>query len=251
MKKIIRIFALATLLISHNSYAKSVSDFLDFRKKVIAAKSDSYKLTREIREISSAQKWNREKTQESLKEANDITDKLTKTKTDFDSFDDSSLDEIEEISNNITTKRQEIKDALDLQKNILTTIANSRKMALTARNKTRELLAIQTTIESFYRSKYSAGFPQSALDIVETRLKTQQQLSDIFQINNQIDEIEQKQLLGYSFIPQDDEEFYDPKTTFVAISDIKNSLDAVIKQANQDIKSSRIRMTAMTTLLPN
>ena len=213
MKKFLASLILIFSLIANSSSAKSLSEFVDFRKKVIEAKNENWRLRRATKEIAEKQKWQKNQLEPRIKETKDFELSLQKIETDFNSFDSQKSDEVEEIAQKIQDRSNEIKEITQTQDNISKSIENSRKLALAARNKTRELLAIRSNTESLYREQYGANFPQTGLDLIESRLKTQEQLSDIFQINNQVDEIEQHQLMGYSLIPQDNEEFYDPKQT--------------------------------------
>jgi chromosome segregation ATPase len=249
MKKFLIFFLV--LFLAQNSFAQdseSYSDFLDFRKKIIETKNDTWKLNRKTKEISKAQKWTKDQIQPRLLEIKEFESALKKFQTDFKSFGSELSEELNELSKKVSERSQEIDDIFALQNEISKEIANSRKLALIARNKTRELLAIQTNTESAYRNKYKSDFPQTAIDIVENRIRTQQKLSDIFQVTNDIDEIEQKHLLGYSFIPQDIEDFYDPKIILENIQTIKNSLEERIKDCNKDIKENNIRMRAVLSL---
>lgn len=229
---------------------KTYSNFVDYRKKLIAAKSDNWRLGKETREISAKQKWPKSKLEESLKEIKEFETELKTFKTDLSSFDDEEKFRFESLAKKISDKDKDLKESLQLQNKINDKVKNLRNVVNNARNKTRELLAVQVNSESLYRQRYgSSDFPATGLEVIEARLKTQEQLSEIFNIDNEIDEIERIHAMGYSFVPQNDQEFYDPKKIAASLEDIDSNLKKIIEKTVQDLKIYKRRMLAISSMV--
>ncbi len=228
---------------------KSLTKYLLFRKNIIENKNAAWSLLREIRDLGRVEKWSNVQQRQELAETEQTLKSLSKPTKSFSLYDKEDLAKdiaaLDETNKKITAARKEIKDRTDLHKKIKDQILLCKKDSKTAYNKTKQLLEIRKSIESFYLSKYNSQYPQAGVSVITSHLQTAQLLADIGKMDFAVINLEKAEIAGFS---KTSEDIYNPQTLLQNLKDIDERLVEITKQSLEDIKNDSMTLTAVIAL---
>jgi len=228
---------------------KSLTQYLLFRKNIIENKNAAWSLLREIRDLGRVEKWSNVQQRQELAETEETLKLLSKLIKSFSLYDKEDLAKdiatLDETNKKITAARKDIKDRTDLHKKIKDQILLCKKDSKTAYNKTKQLLEIRKSIESFYLTKYNSQYPQAGASVITSHLQTAQLLSDIGKMDFAVINLEKAEIAGFS---KTSEDIYNPQTLLQNLKDIDERLVEITKQSLEDIKNDSMTLTAVMAL---
>ncbi len=223
---------------------KSLTKYLLFRKNIVENKNAAWSLLREIRDLGRVEKWSSTKQKQELAEAEETLRSLSKLTKSFSLYDKEDLTRdiaaLEATNKKITAARKDIKDRADLHKTIKDQILLCKKNSRTAYNKTKQLLEIRKSIESFY-----SQYPQAGVSVITSHLQTAQLLADIGTMDFAVINLEKVETAGFSKIGED---IYNPQTLLQNLKDIDERLLEITKKSLKDIKNDSMTLTAVIAL---